>query len=302
MIYTVTMNPSIDYIVSVDEIRLGGLNRTSQENHFAGGKGINISLVLHNLGMESTCLGFVAGYVGEQIQKLLLSRGIRTGFTEIPDGCSRINVKVKETSGRETEINGSGPVIGEVALEKLRAKLELLQAADVLVLSGNVPPGVSKGVYGELAALAVSKGAEVTVDAEKALLEPALKSHPLLVKPHRLELEEIAGRALPQQQDIREGALSLQEKGARNVLVSLGGEGAYFLSEDGGDFFWEAPRGKAVNTVGCGDSMVAGFLYRRSTGGSLADAARYAMAAGTAGAFSKLLPEKEGIDAIYCAC
>lgn len=299
MIYTVTMNPSLDYVMVLKEARLGELNRSSREMHLSGGKGINVSIVLNNLGIRSTCLGFLAGYVGREIERELRQRGCHTDFIELESGCTRINVKVKEVCGRESELNGNGPEIDERGLRRLEEKVSALQDQDTLILSGNVPQGVTADVYGRLAAAAQGKRVTLVVDAEKSLLFPALPYRPFLIKPNLSELSGMLGKRLKTREELAEGSRELQEKGARNILVSLGRDGAFFLSENGEELWINAPKGTVINTVGSGDSMVAGFISSRECGKSLRECACYAVAAGSAGAFSELLPERGRTEQLY---
>lgn len=298
MIYTVTMNPSLDYMMVFKEARLGELNRSSREWHIPGGKGINVSVVLENLGVENTCLGFIAGYVGEEIERVIREKGCRTEFIHLQEGCTRINVKVREISGRESELNGSGPVIREQHVNQLRTFVGKMQEGDLLVLSGNVPGGVPADIYGQLAVAARGRGAQVVVDAERRYLFPALSYHPLLIKPNLYELREMIGREIHSRDELRAGVRILQEQGARNVLVSLGKDGAYFLGERGEEFFSEAPKGTVISSVGSGDSMVAGFLSRYVQAKDLEDCVRWSVAAGSAGAFSEALPERPKIERV----
>ena len=300
MIYTVTMNPSLDYVMIFKEAELGVLNRAAREMHLLGGKGINISIVLKNYDVSSTCLGFIAGYVGEQIEQGMKSYGCCTDFIKIPDGCTRINVKMKEACGRETELNGNGPEITESALDALIQKAAGLQQGDTLVLSGNVPRNVPKDIYARLAEALPSDKIQLVVDAEKELLLHTLPYRPLLIKPNHIELAEILGKKRLNEADIIAGAHVLKEMGARNILVSRGRDGAFFQGEDGTKVFLDAPKGTIINTVGSGDSMVAGFLsYYKKDSHTLIDAARYAVASGSAGAFSELLPRKEKSDELF---
>ena len=298
MIYTVTVNPALDYVMILKEMETGQLNRSSRELHYYGGKGINISVVLNNLGIPSVCLGFVAGYVGEEIERGLNSRGCRTDFIHLEQGCTRINVKLKEGGGRETEINGNGPYVEAEYLEQMKEQVRHLKEDDLLILSGNVQKEIPSDFYAQLAEIAVSRGMAFIVDAEKSLLMPALPFRPLLIKPNQKELEEMVGHKVSSPSAIMEAAQYLQEQGARNVLVSRGKDGAYFLGEDGGRYFLDAPRGTVINTVGSGDSMVAGFLSKYLKGESLIRAACYGVAAGSARAFSEQLPEKEAVERI----
>lgn len=296
MIYTVTVNPALDYVMILKEMETGQLNRSSRELHYYGGKGINISVVLNNLGIPSVCLGFVAGYVGEEIERGLNSWGCRTDFIHLEQGCTRINVKLKEGGGRETEINGNGPYVGAEYLEQMKEQVKRLKADDLLILSGNVQKEIPSDFYAQLAEIAVGRGMRFIADAEKSLLLPVLPFRPLLVKPNQKELEEMVGWKINSSSDLTEAADYLQEQGARNVLVSRGPDGAYFQGEDGGRYFLDAPKGTVINTVGSGDSMVAGFLSKYLKGESLIKAACCGVAAGSARAFSEQLPEKDSVE------
>lgn len=299
MIYTVTMNPSLDYVMVFKEVRLGGLNRASREMYLPGGKGINISIVLKNFNIPSTCLGFTAGYIGDEIEQVLQNYGCGTDFIHVANGCTRINVKMKEAWGQETELNGSGPEIGDRELEKLVEKVSCLSPGDTLILSGNVPRNVSKDIYARLAEVLPSQKIDLVVDAERELLLPTLPFRPLLIKPNHIELAGILGKKRLGEADLVAGAHVLQEMGARNVLISRGKDGAFFLGEDGRESFIEAPKGTVINTVGAGDSMVAGFLTYYGEGHTLSEAACYAVASGSARAFSELLPQQAKSDELY---
>lgn len=296
MIYTVTMNPSLDYVMMFKEVNLGELNRSSRETHLLGGKGINVSIVLHNLGMESICLGFVAGYVGLQLEEGLAQKGCRTEFVHMKEGCTRINVKIKEIFGRESELNGSGPIIRKNDLMQLEAQIQRLHSDDILVLSGTVPNSVDENIYGRLAKMAASAGAQIVTDAQRCYLFPVLPYHPLLIKPNLVELEEMLGKKINCREELRTGVHSLQNRGARNILVSMGKDGAYFCGENGAEYMLDAPKGTVVNTVGSGDSMIAGYLSCYLRGASTEECVRYAVAAGSAGAFSEFLPEKRQVE------
>lgn len=296
MIYTVTVNPALDYVMILREMETGRLNRSSRELHHYGGKGINISIVLNNLGISSVCMGFVAGYVGKEIERGLNSRGCRTDFIHLEQGCTRINVKLKEAGGRETEINGNGPYVGEEYLEQMKDQVKRMKTGDLLILSGNVQKEIPAEFYAQLAEIAVSRKMAFIVDAEKSLLMPTLRLRPLLIKPNQKELEEMVGRKADTLSDLMEAADYLQEQGARNVMVSRGPDGAYFQGEDGSRYLLEAPKGIVINTVGSGDSMVAGFLSRYLQGETLLRAACCGVAAGSARAFSEQLPEKEAVE------
>ena len=258
MIYTVTFNPSLDYIVSVDDFKLGLTNRTSSELILPGGKGTNVSTVLKNLGLESTALGFVAGFTGNEIVKRLNDMGIKSDFISIENGISRINLKLKSIDG--TEINGAGPDISEEKVNELRDKLNQLKEGDVLVLAGSIPSSMSDNIYRDIMADLKDRGVMIVVDATKDLLLNVLEYHPFLIKPNNHELGEIFDVKLTTREEVIPYGRKLQEKGARNVLVSMAGEGAVLIAEDGQVFDAPAPKGKLINGVGAGDSMVAGFV------------------------------------------
>lgn len=296
MIYTVTFNPSLDYIVTVDDFTCGIVNRTKGELIFPGGKGINVSMVLKNLGYESTALGFRAGFTGEALEKMLQEKGITTDFIPVTKGMTRINVKLR--SGQETEINGQGPVIGTADIEKLYKKLDTLQEGDVLVLAGSIPDVMPDSIYMDIMKHLSDKKLKIVVDATKNLLVNVLPYHPFLVKPNNHELGEIFGVEIKDKQEAISYAKKLQELGAKNVLVSMAGAGAVFVAEDGNTFQAEAPSGKVRNSVGAGDSMVAGFLAGYLEKNSFAEAFRMGVCAGSASAFSEELATKVEVDAL----
>ena len=297
MIYTVTFNPSIDYIVSVDDFQLGRTNRTIKEQMLAGGKGINVSTVLSNLGVENVALGFVAGFVGEELKCMAESQGLMCDFITLDSGCTRINVKMKDFDG--TEINGMGPNIDSVAVEKLMNQLRKLQLGDMVVLAGSIPSMMSDSIYQEIMSELAPKGIQFVVDATKKLLLNVLEYHPFLVKPNNHELGEIFGVKLETREEVVPYAKKLQEMGARNVLVSMAGEGAVMVSEDGQIIASPAPKGVLVNAVGAGDSMVAGFLAGYEKEKNYQYAFKMAVAAGSASAFSEQLATKEEILKLY---
>ncbi|MCI8564451.1 MAG: 1-phosphofructokinase, partial [Lachnospiraceae bacterium] len=251
MIYTVTFNPSLDYIVSVPDFKLGLTNRTDSELMLPGGKGINVSIVLENLGMESTALGFMAGFTGDEISRKVEDMGVKADFIKISQGISRINLKLKSIDG--TEINGQGPDIGQEQVELLLKKLDGLQEGDVLVLAGSIPTSMPDDIYKNIMKRLESKGILIAVDATKDLLVNVLEYHPFLVKPNNHELGEIFNVTLKTKEEVIPYAKKLQEQGARNVLVSMAGEGAVFVAEDGTIFKAPAPEGELKNAVGAGD-------------------------------------------------
>ena len=297
MICTVTFNPSLDYIVSVEDFKLGLTNRTSSELLLPGGKGINVSTVLMNLGIENTALGFTAGFVGDEIIRRLQEMGVTSDFIQIADGISRINVKLKSIDG--TEINGAGPVIEENKVEELMKKLEKLGEGDVLFLAGSIPSSMPDDMYEQIMKKLDGKGAMIVVDATKDLLVNVFKYHPFLIKPNNHELGEIFGVELKTREDVVPYGKKLQEKGARNVLISMAGEGAVLVAEDGQIFEEPAPKGRLVNGVGAGDSMVAGFVAGWMEKKDYEHAFHMGIAAGSASAFSENLATREEINAVY---
>ena len=297
MIYTVTFNPSLDYIVSVDDFKLGLTNRTSSELILPGGKGTNVSTVLKNLGFESTALGFVAGFSGNEIVKRLNDMGIKSDFISIENGISRINLKLKSIDG--TEINGAGPDISEEKVNELMDKLNQLKEGDVLVLAGSIPSSMSDNIYRDIMADLKDRGVMIVVDATKDLLLNVLEYHPFLIKPNNHELGEIFDVKLTTREEVIPYGRKLQEKGARNVLVSMAGEGAVLIAEDGQVFDAPAPKGKLINGVGAGDSMVAGFVAGWIEKQDYEYAFHMGVASGSASAFSENLATKEEIINVY---
>lgn len=297
MIYTVTFNPSLDYIVSMDDFKMGMTNRTTGEQIFPGGKGINVSIVLSNLGIENTALGFTAGFTGEQIEKEVQKMGLLTDFIHVENGISRINVKLKDYDG--TEINGMGPDIDSSCVEQLYQKLEKLGEGDTLVLAGSIPKCLPDSIYSDILERLQNKGVLFVVDATKDLLLNVLQYQPFLIKPNNHELGEIFDVTLNTRESVVPYAKKLQEKGARNVLVSMAGEGAVLVDETGGVHMLAAPKGKLVNAVGAGDSMVAGFLAGWTQKKDYEHAFRMGISAGSASAFSEMLATKKEIEQLF---
>lgn len=284
MIYTVTFNPSLDYSVQVENFQVGQLNRMATESIHVGGKGINVSIVLNRMGIPNIALGFIAGFTGDYIQNEMRELGCETDFIHLPSGFSRINIKM--ASGLETEINGKGPVIQEKELNQLMMRLENLKAGDTLVLAGSIPASVPQDVYEQILEKTDTKSIQVVVDATSFLLRPTLAYRPYLIKPNLQELSELFSRPLSEFDDIVCCAQHLQEEGARNVLVSMGERGALLVTEEGHVLAAPAPTGDVVDTIGAGDSMVAGFLAGYLERGSYVDAFRKGIAAGSATAFT----------------
>lgn len=297
MIYTVTFNPSLDYIVAVDDFKLGLTNRTSSELLLPGGKGINVSTVLMNLGIESTALGFTAGFTGEEVVRRLKKMGVKNGFIQIDEGFTRINLKLKSMDGME--INGMGPAISEEKVQMLMDKLDTLGEGDVLFLSGSIPASMPDDAYQKIMELLDGRGVRIAVDATKDLLLNVLPYHPFLIKPNNHELGEIFGVELKTRESVVPYAKKLQEKGAMNVLVSMAGEGAVLIAADGTVHEAPAPKGKLINGVGAGDSMVAGFMAGYMERQDYKYAFHMGVAAGSASAFSENLATKTEIEAVY---
>jgi len=296
VIYTVTFNPSLDYIVGVEDFQSGKVNRTMSERVFAGGKGINVSLVLNNLGFANTALGFLAGFTGQEIERQLEAEGVQTDFIRIPDGISRINLKIR--SDVESEINGMGPAIRQEDIRKLNEKLDHLQDGDVLVLAGSIPTGMPESLYRDIMNRLKDKDLKIAVDATKDLLLNVLPYHPFVIKPNNHELGEIFGVEVADKKQAVVYAKRLQEQGARNVIVSMAGEGAIFVGEDGSEYESEAPSGQVVNSVGAGDSMVAGFLAGYLGTGDYREAFKLGICTGSASAFSEQLATREEIEKV----
>ena len=297
MIYTVTFNPSLDYIVRLDSFTAGEINRVNYEQVLAGGKGINVSIVLQNLGQKSTALGFLAGFTGEEIKNQLSGFGVKSDFVQLKNGFSRINVKAKAES--ETEINGQGPDISEAEREQLFQQLDKLTADDTLVLAGSIPKTLPDDIYQKIMARLNGKGIRIIVDAEKKLLLNVLQYHPFLIKPNNHELGDMFGVKLTSDEEILTYARKLQEKGAQNVLISMAGDGAILLTADGKSYKSPAPKGKLINSVGAGDSMVAGFITGfTESNGNLEKAFHMGVATGSASAFSENLATRPEVEAL----
>lgn len=297
MVYTVTFNPSLDYIFTVEDFKLGITNRTDSELLLPGGKGLNVSTVLKNLGIKNTALGFTAGFTGEEISRRIALTGVRTDFIRLSEGNSRINLKLKSVEG--TEINGCGPEISDDDAAELMKKLEVLQDGDVLVLAGSIPASMPDDSYSQIMAGLSGRNVQIAVDATRELLVNALAYHPFLVKPNNHELGEIFGVELKKKNEVIPYAQKLKEMGASNVLVSMAGEGAVLAAENGEIYSAPAPKGTLVNGVGAGDSMVAGFIAGWMQRREYKHAFCMGVAAGSASAFSETLASEQQIMDIY---
>lgn len=292
MVYTVTFNPAIDYVVHADEMTVGSVNRAKSEKIYFGGKGINVSIVLKELGIPSKALGFVAGFTGAAIEQGIAEKGIETDFVHLDNGFSRINVKIK--SGSETELNGQGPAIDDQALGALFRKLDNLTDGDTIVLAGSIPDSMPSDSYEKILEHLSGKKIRTVVDATKNLLMNVLKYKPFLIKPNNHELGEMFGVTLKTNKEIEEYARRLKDMGARNVLVSMAGDGALLLDENGETHTCGVCKGTVKNSVGAGDSMVAGFIAG-SEKGDYDYALKLGTAAGGATAFSDGLAQREEI-------
>ena len=294
MIFTVTFNPSLDYIVRVDEMRLGTINRTNYEQLLPGGKGINVSIVLGNLGHPSRALGFSAGVTGAALEKLLADTGVDADLVHVKAGFTRINAKVKAVE--ETELNGQGPRIAPEDVDALFSKLDVLGQDDTLVISGSVPNTLPSDMYEQVMERLAGRGVRIVVDAERDLLTRVLPYRPFLVKPNNHELGDIFGATLKTRDEVVPYARRMQEMGAQNVLVSMAGEGGVLVAADGQVYQSPAAKGTVVNSVGAGDSCVAGFLAGLMETGSYQTAFRMGLAAGSASAFSDHLATRPEVE------
>lgn len=298
MIYTVTFNPAIDYVLELEKFYKDDINRASTEIILPGGKGINVSIVLNNLGIDTTALGFISSFSGKEIEVLLSKQGINTDFIEVNNGFSRINVKIISENS-ETAINGSGPYISDEDLEKLYNKLEKLEKEDILVLSGSIPRNIGNNIYEIICKRLVDRNIKFVIDATGELLVNTLKYKPFLIKPNIQELGEIFGIEIKNSEETIKYAKKLQAQGAQNVLISKGEDGAILIDEHEKIYELGTPKGKRINTVGAGDSMVAGFLSGYCMYKNYDDALKMGIAAGTASACSQFLANKEEVYELF---
>lgn len=294
MIYTITFNPAVDYIVRLDHLTPGTINRTEQEYVLGGGKGINVSIVLNNLGIDTTALGFIGGFTGNEIVRQLNEFGVRERFIRLKDGLTRINVKVK-AADEETEINGRGPVIADDELYALYTQLDTLTNQDTLVLAGSIPSSLPSDMYEIIMERLAHKHIRIVVDATKDLLTRVLPFKPFLIKPNNHELSEIFGCHLSTNDDLINAAKELQTQGAQHVLISMASDGAILVSADGSVYTSPAPKGTLINSVGAGDSMVAGFITGYLNTQDLQQALYWGIATGSASAFSENLATKDEV-------
>lgn len=293
MIYTVTFNPALDYILELDKLEIGKIQKSKTELILPGGKGINVSTVLTNLEVENIALGYKAGFVGAEIERLLKNMNVKTDFIDLGEGNSRINVKI--SGEEETAINTNGPKISENKILDLLEKLKTLNENDYLVLSGSIPSSIKDDIYEKICSIVKKQNVKIVVDATKNLLVQALKYNPFLIKPNNEELGEIFGVEIHTKEDAYIYGKKLKEMGAKNVLVSMGKTGAALIDEAGQEYFLKSPEGKRVNTVGSGDSMVAGFIAGFLKYNNYNDALKMGVSAGSASALSKYLATKEEV-------
>ncbi len=297
MIYTLTLNPAIDHIVRLDKLEIGETNRMHEESISAGGKGINVSKILKNLDEESIALGYIAGFTGREVERLVNKEGISSDFINVENGFTRINTKIK--SDKETEINGPGLEVTEKDKEALLDKIDEIKDGDYLFLSGSIPSYMDKRFYSEIMERLSSKDVIIAVDTIGDALKNTLEYGPKLIKPNLRELEDFFDVEIYNNKDIEKYTRKLQEMGAKNIIISMGGDGAYFLPEEGNGMFLEAPKGKVIDTVGSGDSMVAGFIYAIKESYSLEEAFKFSVSCGSATAFSEKLATKKEIFNLY---
>lgn len=284
MFYTVTLNPALDYILQVDDFGIGKINRTKTEKILPGGKGLNVSMVLKNLEIDTVAIGFIAGFTGDELRKQMEQKGVKTEFIKVQNGITRINVKI--SSNQETALNGIGPDIDEKDIEELLQKINEITSDDLVILSGNIPKSIPKNIYQIICDILEKNNVTFVVDATRELLIDVLKYKPFLIKPNKEELEETFKVKITTKDELVTYAKKLQDMGAQNVLISLGGDGAILLNKEGKVYYSKAPKGKVINTVGAGDSMVAGFLAGYKKTKDYEQAFKMGIATGSASAFS----------------
>ena len=301
MIYTITFNPALDYIAQVENFKIGEINRTKTETILPGGKGLNVSIVLKNLGIENTALGFISGFTGEELKRKIEAQGVKTDFVKVKEGITRINLKISsinEKKVEETALNGVGPLITEDDIETLMEKLQKMSTEDLVILSGSIPKNIDNTIYEKICKKLNEKGITFIVDSTQELLMNILKYHPFLIKPNKEELEETLNCKISTKEDIIHATKELKKLGAQNVLVSLGNDGALLLTKEDKIYYSKAPKGQVVNTVGAGDSMVAGFLAGYYQTKDYEYALKTGVATGSASAFSTQLATKEEVDVL----
>lgn len=297
MIYTVTFNPSLDYYVDIENLNIGTTNRSTNEHIKAGGKGINVSIMLNNLGIKSIPLGFIAGFTGAEIKSKVEGLGLKSDFIELKNGYSRINIKIK--GNNETEINASGPIIDPSSIMQLTQKLSSLENGDILVLSGNIPPSIPASTYADIIKNISSKDILTVVDATGDLLINTLGHKPFLIKPNLQEISDLFNVKLETYKDVIPYAKKLRDMGASNVLISMGSDGGVLATQDDEILICKAPLGKSINSVGAGDATVAGFIAGWHQNKDIAHAFKMGISSGSASAFSLDFPPKSEVYSIY---
>lgn len=297
MIYTITLNPALDYIVQVDELEIGKINRIKTEKILPGGKGLNVSIVLKNLGIENIALGIIAGFTGEELINKMEKYKIKTDFIKAQNGITRINVKIN--SKQETALNGNGPQITNYEIEELLSKIEKIEKNDIVILAGNIPKWIKNDIYEIICMRLRKKEVTFIVDSSKELLINILKYEPFLIKPNKEELEETFKIKINTKEELIKYAKKMQQMGANNVLISLGGDGALLATSEDKIYFSEAPKGQVINTVGAGDSMIAGFIAGFCQTKNYEYALKMGIAAGSASAFSTNLATREQIKELF---
>lgn len=304
MIYTITFNPALDYTVQVEEFEIGKINRTKSESILAGGKGLNVSIILKRLGIENTALSFIAGFTGKELERKIQQYNIKTEFIETAKGYTRINVKISSLEKKsliqkgETALNGNGPEITQENIEELLKKIKKINSNDMAILSGNVPKCINEDIYEIICKELNENNVKFVVDASQKLLMNCLKYKPFFIKPNKDELEETFNTKIKTKKEIIIYAKKLQEKGAQNVLISLGGDGAILLTEKNEVYYSNTPKGQVINTVGAGDSMVAGFVAGYLKKKDYKEALKLGIASGSATAFSAGLAMNEEINGL----
>ena len=296
MVYTVTLNPALDYVMKLKALRTDDINRTDGEEIYYGGKGINVSVILTQLGIPNTALGFLGGFTGKKLEEMLKNDNVSCDFNYLKNGDTRINVKIK--ADKEIDLNACGPEITKEDMQSFLKKLDSIKSGDYLILAGSIPNTLPDDIYEQILERAGDRNINCVVDATGDLLKNVLKYKPFLIKPNHHELGDLFSVQIKSDDDIVKYSKKLQEMGAKNVLVSMAGDGAVLVTEDGQEFKANAPKGKLKNSVGAGDSMVAGFVYGYLKSNDYKQAFIYGVCTGSASAFSEELATKPEVEAL----